>query len=92
MADSPRMVAIHPEIARLVSERPLAYPIETKQHFIFQMVQGGEIYFRGTPYEPEFAANLMPEFFFPISSAQDMIEKATELVISRGLLPLPDHS
>lgn len=93
MADSHRMLITHPEISALVHQRALTYPIESKEHFILQMVEAHQpICFRGKAYEAEFAAKLMPEFFFPVASEQDMIEKATELVISRGLLPLPNHS
>jgi hypothetical protein len=78
------------EISRLIQARALPFPIETKKDFIEQMALGGEtVIFRDIAYNTRFAAGLMPNFFFPLQSAEDLIAKAVELVVSRGLLPLP---
>jgi hypothetical protein len=80
----------YPEIARLLQDRPLFFPIVTKKDFIEQMVASGEqIVFRGVAYDTRFGAGLLPDFFFPLQSADDLITKTVELIISRGLLPLP---
>lgn len=78
------------EIAELVRKHALRYPIQSKEEFVSQMVAKGQpVVFRGTAYDPAFAANLMPAFFFPVISPSDMVGKAMELIISRGLLPFP---
>jgi hypothetical protein len=80
----------YPEIARLLQDRSLSFPIVTKKDFIEQMVASGEqIVFRGVVYDMRFGAGLLPDFFFPLQSADDLITKTVELIISRGLLPLP---
>jgi hypothetical protein len=80
----------YPEISRLIHVRALRFPIETKKDFIEQMVSSGEVVmFCGVAYNTRFGAGLMPNFFFPLQSAEDLITKAVELVVSRGLLPLP---
>ena len=92
MADSNsnKMLTNRSEIAEMVRERALDYPIQSKEHFVVQMTRGGRpLYFQGVAYDPEFSANLVPAFFFPVTSEQDMIEKATELITARGLVPLP---
>jgi len=77
------------EFVALARARGLRFPIETKAQFIAQMLRpGGPVIFRGVAYDPEFAANLIPEFFFPIDSEQDLVAKALELLMARGLLPL----
>jgi|SRR5215469_8150365 len=85
------LVRNYPEIASLLDERALSFPITTKKEFVEQMVASGEeIVFRGVAYETRFGAGLLPDFFFPLQSAEDLLTKAVELVISRGLLPLPE--
>lgn len=80
----------YPEISLLIQTRALRFPIVTKGDFIEQMVSSGEvIMFCGVAYDTRFGAGLMPNFFFPLQSAEDLITKAVELVVSRGLLPLP---
>ena len=84
------MLAQYSEVVELVHTRRFEYPIETKAQFIVQMSVSREpIIFRGVPYDPVFGASLVPEFFFPITSEQELIGKVIELIISRGLLPLP---
>ena len=87
------MFAQYSEVVELVRARKLAFPIETKAQLISQMSESGDpIIFRGVPYDPSFGASLMPEFFFPFASETELIGKAIELIVSRGLLPLPDQS
>jgi hypothetical protein len=84
-------LAQYPEVEELLRARNLRFPISTKEDFVAQMVRGGEVVFRGISYDPSFAAGLMPEFFFPVLSEEDMTQKGVELMIARGLFPLlPD--
>jgi hypothetical protein len=77
------------ELVALARARGLKYPIETRSQFVAQMVAPGRpVIFRGVAYEAEFASSLIPEFFFPIASEQDLVSKALELLMARGLLPL----
>jgi hypothetical protein len=79
----------HPDVMEMIKSRALEFPIATKHDFITQMTKSGEpVWFHGVAYDPEFAAGLVPEFFFPITCEQDMLEKAVELITSRGLLPI----
>ena len=91
MATYPRFyLAQYPEVEQLLRERKLQFPIFTKDDFIEQMTMRGEpVMFRNIAYDPHFAAELMPEFFFPISSEEDMLQKGVELMIARGLFPSP---
>jgi hypothetical protein len=83
----------YPEIADLLRGRHLAFPITTKAQFVEQMVAGGErIMFGGVSHDTRLGAGLIPEFFFPIESAEDLIGKVAELLISRGLVSLPDST
>jgi hypothetical protein len=78
----------YPEITRLLKERPLSFPIDSKNDFVAQMVASGEqIVFRGVSYDTQFGAALLPAFFFPLQSADDLITKIVELFVSRGLMP-----
>jgi hypothetical protein len=79
-----------PDLMRIARERPLQYPVETKTDFIAQLTSWpGSIMFRGQVYPVEFAARLIPEFFFPLRDEEDLMAKATELLIARGLLSMP---
>jgi hypothetical protein len=74
------------EIAELIKGRGLVFPIVCKRDFIAQMTKSGEaICFRGVTYDPSFAAGLVPDFFFPVTCEQDMLEKAVDLITARGL-------
>ncbi|MBF2063173.1 MAG: hypothetical protein IGS39_01880 [Calothrix sp. C42_A2020_038] len=76
------------ELAELARTRHLEYPIENKEEFISQMTKSDSpVIFHGKAYEPIFATGLFPEFFFPITSESDLIHKALELIMSRGLIP-----
>ncbi len=80
----------YPEIAELLRDRSLSFPIPTKENFIDQMSGSGvQVIFRKTSYDPKFAAGLMPEFFFPVVSPEDLLQKGVELMIARGLFILP---
>jgi len=82
----------HTEIIELIRSRQLSYPVASKADFVAQMVQSGApVVFRGKVYDPEFAAGLMPEFFFPVESERDMYRKAVDLITARGLLPMPGN-
>jgi hypothetical protein len=91
MANHPRFfLDEYPEIAELLRDRCLSFPIPTKEDFINQMAGTGvPVVFRKTSYDPKFAAGLMPEFFFPVVSPEDLLQKGVELMIARGLFTLP---
>lgn len=77
------------ELLHLARQRGLRYPIATKGDFVRQMTESGDqVVFRRMSYDAAFAASLIPEFFFPVDSEDDLMEKATELLMARGLLPL----
>lgn len=77
------------ELAEIARDRGLIYPIDTKSDFVAQMVRlSAPVVFRGTPYAPEWASQLIPEFFFPVASERDLLAKAMELLMARGMLPL----
>lgn len=73
------------DLARIVAESRLRYPVATRSEFVEQMSRSPQVSFRGVSYDTRHAAALMPGFFFPIESADDLIQKATELLASRGL-------
>jgi hypothetical protein len=80
----------YPEIAELLRDRNLVFPIPTKEDFVLQMTRPGTpVVFRKISYDPHFAAGLMPEFFFPVVSPDDLLQKGVELMIARGLFKLP---
>jgi hypothetical protein len=76
------------ELSELVHSRNLLYPIRNKADFLSQMLSGGPVIYKGTPYDPGYASSLVPAFFFPVNSEEEMIARATELMISRGHLPV----
>lgn len=77
------------DIRTLLRSREIRYPIPDRADFVAQMcAASAPVTFRGQDYEPEFAANLVSDFLFPISSEQDMLTKVGELLVSRGLLPI----
>lgn len=92
MSTYPRFHLIqYPEVEQLLKERALQFPIPDKGNFIEQMAGRGEpVIFRNIAYDPLFAADLMPEFFFPILSPDDMLQKGVELMVARGLFPAPE--
>jgi len=94
MSTYPRFHLIqYPEVEQLLKERALLFPIPDKDNFIEQMAGRGEpVMFRNIAYDPLFAADLMPEFFFPILSADDMLQKGVELMVARGLFPAPEST
>jgi uncharacterized protein (DUF4213/DUF364 family) len=76
------------ELVELARTHNLKFPIENKEQFISQMTKSNSpLIFRGKAYESTFATDLLPEFFFPITSESDLINKALELMMSRGLIP-----
>jgi len=82
----------YPEIVELLRDRNLQFPIPTKENFVNQMTASGTaVIFRKTSYDPRFAAGLMPEFFFPIDSPEDLLQKGVELMIARGLFTVPQE-
>lgn len=93
MAKCPRFsLSEYPEIEELLRDRALQFPIPTKDDFVNQMAGSGRaVVFRKTSYDPHFAAGLMPEFFFPVESAEDLLQKGVELMVARGLFSLPQQ-
>jgi hypothetical protein len=84
------MSSLDSELAFLIRSRDLTYPIATKAEFVRLMTRSpGPVLFRRRRYDAEFGASLVPEFFFPATSEQDLLTKIGELLISRGLLPSP---
>ncbi len=82
-------LAASQEIGQLLQERPLSFPIATKRDFVEQLVASGDrIVFRGVTYDTRSGAALLPEFFFPLESADDLIVKTVELLVSRGLVQM----
>src|SRR5215208_5582576 len=78
------------DLIRIARERRLPYPIASKADFVAAMAATGEsVRFRDQTYPVEFAANLIPEFFFPILDEEDLVAKAGDLLVARGLSPLP---
>jgi hypothetical protein len=76
------------EVLTLIRSRHLEYPIASKAAFLRLMTQSTEpVFFRGKAYDAGYAS-FVPDFFFPVASEQDLVTKITELLISRGLLPL----
>jgi hypothetical protein len=87
MGQAAELAMKYPEIVRLLDNCSLSFPIPTKNDFIEQLVASrDQIEFRGVMYDTRFGAGLLPSFFFPLESADDLIVKTVELLISRGLL------
>lgn len=83
----------YPEIADLLRGRTLSFPIPTKEDWVHQMTySGAPVVFRKTSYDPHFAAGLMPDFFFPVTSPEDLLQKGVELMVARGLFKLPQEA
>jgi hypothetical protein len=77
------------QIVVLLRGRGVRYPIPNRAVFVRQMRSVPEsVTFRGVPYDADFAANLVPDFLFPIETEKDLERKVAELLVSRGLLPL----
>jgi len=77
------------ELLSLARGRDLVYPMATKDDFIAQMTRSGKaVVFRNQSYDAERVARLIPQFFFPVASEQDLMHKTLELLVSRGLLPV----
>ncbi|SDS74300.1 polyprenyl synthetase family protein [Actinopolymorpha singaporensis] len=78
-------------LLELARGRNLQYPIAEKQQFVDAMTaSGGEVVFRGESFDTEFAARLIPDFFFPLDSEADLLEKTKDLLVARGMRPLAD--
>ena len=78
-----------PEVVVQIRSRNLEYPIANKADFVASMSRlGHPIRFRGQVYDAGYGANLVPDFFFPVTSEHDLLAKVSELLMSRGLLPL----
>lgn len=77
------------DLVRIAQGQHLTYPIATKSEFVAQMSADREVVFHDVTYDTKSAADLIPGFFFPLESADDLVRKATELLISRGLAEVP---
>jgi hypothetical protein len=89
MAGQGVALAPDPEVAAVIRSRNLSYPIAIKADFVALMTRSRQpVLYRGKAYDPGFGASLVPDFFFPVTSEQDLIAKVTELLMARGLLPL----
>lgn len=78
------------EVATIIEGRSLTFPIRSKTEFVAQMVAAGDrLVIGGAEYDTAYASALLPEFFYPIASTGDLLAKATELLVSRGLALLP---
>jgi hypothetical protein len=78
------------DIRRIARAPSLEYPIATKAEFVAQLSQAGSVAFRDTEYDATVAAELIPAFFFPLRSAEELVNLATELLVARGLAPGPN--
>lgn len=77
------------EVVGIIRALKLDYPIATQQEFVAYISSSCEVItFRGIAYDARFAANLLPPFYFPITSEQDLVGKAIELMMARGLVPM----
>lgn len=77
------------EVVELLRARSIRYPVANRVDFVEQMCAVTEpVVFRGQAYDTGFAANLVPEFLFPIESEDDVLTKVTELLVARGFLPI----
>jgi hypothetical protein len=77
------------EFVKMSRERGLRFPLQTKDEFIQAMTVSSEpVHFRGQEYSAADVSRLIPDFFFPLTSEDDLIRKATELLMARGLLPV----
>jgi hypothetical protein len=77
------------ELVELARARGLLYPIDSKSDFVAQMSRSSApVVFRGQEYDPAWSSQLIPEFFFPVASEGDLVAKALELLMARGMLPL----
>jgi hypothetical protein len=84
------LATLFPEVVTLLHVRRLVFPIAESADFVEQMIAGGaQIVFDGVSYETRFGAGLLPPFLFPLLSIDDLHTKVAELLISRGLAPLP---
>src|SRR6266566_799026 len=77
------------EFVTMARERDLRFPMQTKDEFIEAMAASPEpVRFRGQAYNASEVSRLIPDFFFPLASEDDLIRKVTELLMARGLLPV----
>jgi hypothetical protein len=76
------------EVLHIIRELNLEFPVATQEQFVDRIAESRDtIVFRGVPYDAAFAARLLPPFYFPIHSEEDLLAKAIELMIARGLIP-----
>jgi hypothetical protein len=93
MVRSGHASTLHSEVVTLIRFLELEYPIASKGDFLALMNRTRRpVPFRGRTYEVGFGANLIPDFFFPVTSEAELILKITELLMSRGLLALDDRA
>jgi hypothetical protein len=81
------------ELVQISRNRGLVYPIQSKSDFVAQMSRSTDpVVFRGQAYDPAWSSQLIPDFFFPVASERDLVGRAVELLIARGMLPLDTMS
>ncbi|MEO7084734.1 MAG: hypothetical protein ABI442_04695 [Gemmatimonadaceae bacterium] len=81
-------MTIASQLRQVLDHRNLSFPITESADFVEQMVAGGEtVEFRGVVYDTRLGATLLPDFFFPLESAEDLLQKTCELLVVRGLAP-----
>ena len=92
MASEDAVWAPASEVVILIRSLDLKYPIVSKAEFITMMSRSKQpVIFRGKAFEASYGASLVPDFFFPVTSEEDLILKVSELLMARGLLPLPSR-
>lgn len=80
---------VRSQLSELARDLSLQFPISTKEDFLGQMrLAGDAVKFNGISYDIYFATNLIPAFFFPVDDLNDLVQKCTELIKSRGIISM----
>ena len=81
--------AHYAEVVAIIRDLHLEYPVVTRDDFVARISNSRDtIVFRDIAYDAAFGASLLPAFYFPITSEQDLLAKAIELMMARGLVPV----
>jgi hypothetical protein len=85
---SPRfLLDQYPEIAELLSDRSLSFPVPTKQDFVDPMTRSGTpVVFRKTSYDPHFAAGLTSGYVLggSLTKSRETDDRAVTSTRGRG--------